>query len=73
MILQSKNFAGSCLWFSTLISKQSNLKNVYTELKHANAVETKTIAMSQGNKISRIVAWTFLNKGQQQKWVKERW
>jgi 23S rRNA (adenine1618-N6)-methyltransferase len=29
--------------------------------------------MEQGNKTSRVVAWTFLNKEYQQKWVKEKW
>ena len=59
MIKESKQFAESCLWFSTLISKESNLKQVYYELKKVEATEVKTIEMGQGNKISRIVAWTF--------------
>ena len=59
MILQSKQFASSCYWFSTLISKESNLKDVYRLLNKVEAIEIKTIAMGQGNKISRIVAWTF--------------
>ncbi len=59
MILQSKEFATSCYWFSTLISKQSKLKGVYKTLKKVEASEVKTIPMGQGNKTSRIVAWTF--------------
>lgn len=59
MIKESKQFSSSCFWFSTLISKSSNLKGVYTALNQAKAVDVKTIPMSQGNKISRIVAWTF--------------
>jgi 23S rRNA (adenine1618-N6)-methyltransferase len=59
LIEQSKEFSSSCFWFSTLISKQSNLKNVYKELKLAKAVDVKTISMNQGNKTSRIVAWTY--------------
>lgn len=73
MISESKQFSSSCFWFSTLISKSSNLKGVYTALKNAKAVDVKTIPMSQGNKISRIVAWTFLTPEQQQGWVKTRW
>lgn len=73
MIMESKQFANSCLWFSTLISKQSSLKNAYNVLETVDAVEIKTISMSQGNKISRIVAWTFLTGEQQQKWVNTRW
>jgi 23S rRNA (adenine1618-N6)-methyltransferase len=73
MIRQSKQFSESVFWFSTSISKQSNLNTVYQELEKANAIDIKTIPMEQGNKTSRVVAWTFLNKGQQQTWVKEKW
>jgi len=59
MIRQSKQFAASCDWFSTLISKQANLKSIYQTLKKVEAVEVETTPMGQGNKISRIVAWTF--------------
>src|SRR5450759_3258707 len=69
MIYQSKQFSTSCFWFSTLISKETNLKNAYKDLKTVEAAEIKTIPMSQGNKISRIVAWTFLTREQQNKWI----
>jgi 23S rRNA (adenine1618-N6)-methyltransferase len=73
MVRQSKEFAGSCFWFSTLISKESNLRSIYKALRKVEVQELKTIPMGQGNKISRIVAWTFLNSEQQSKWVKMRW
>jgi 23S rRNA (adenine1618-N6)-methyltransferase len=73
MILQSKQFSNSCFWFSTLISKQTNLERVYQELSKVFSVEIKTIPMEQGNKTSRIVAWTFLSKEQQEQWVNTRW
>ena len=73
MIRQSKQFSAACFWFSSLISKQSNLKGVYEALKKAEAFEVKTIPMGQGNKRSRIIAWTFLNPEQQKKWMSTRW
>jgi 23S rRNA (adenine1618-N6)-methyltransferase len=73
MIHQSKQFEKSCLWFSTLIAKEANLKHVYQTLKKLAAVDVITIPMGQGNKISRIVAWTFQQKEQQQKWMNSRW
>ena len=73
MILQSKLFSNSCFWFSTLISKHTNLEGVYQELNNANSVEIKTIPMAQGNKTSRIVAWTFLSQEQQEQWSNTRW
>ena len=73
MIYQSKQFSTSCFWFSTLISKQSNLKNAYKALEKVKTVEVKIIPMGQGNKTSRIVAWTFLTLEQQKKWINTRW
>jgi len=73
MIIQSKPVATSVFWFSTLISKSSNLESVYFALKKAEALEVKTIPMHQGNKISRIVAWTYLTREQQKKWINTRW
>ena len=69
MIFQSKEFAASCLWFSSLISKQSHLNKIYKALKNVGAVDFKTIPMGQGNKISRVVAWTFLTAQQRKKWI----
>jgi len=73
MIHESAAFSKSCFWFSTLISKQANLKSVYFELNKVSAVEVKTLSMGQGNKITRIVAWTFLDKKEQKNWVNKRW
>lgn len=73
MIRQSKQYGKSCCWFSTLVSKQSNLKYIYKELDAIMAQEYKTIPMGQGNKSSRIVAWTFLSVAEEKKWVLERW
>jgi len=60
LISESKEFANSCLWFSTLISKKEHLKNLHKALGKVNALEVKTIQMSQGNKISHLLAWTFV-------------
>jgi len=59
MIEESVMFKTNCVWFSCLISKQANLENAYKELKKAGVVEFKTIAMGQGNKVSRILVWRF--------------
>lgn len=72
MIHESKQFANSCLWFSSLVSKQSTLKSVYTTLKKMRTTEIKTISMGQGNKISRIIAWTFITKEQQKNWMEKK-
>jgi 23S rRNA (adenine1618-N6)-methyltransferase len=73
MINESKLFSETCLWFSTTISKQSNLKIINESLKKAEVFDMQTIPMGQGNKISRIVAWTFQNKEQIKEWVNKKW
>jgi len=73
MIHQSIAIAKQCLWFSTLVSKKDNLFDIYKALKRADAVDVKTINMAQGQKISRVVAWTFLNEAQQLNWKNECW
>jgi 23S rRNA (adenine1618-N6)-methyltransferase len=73
MIRESEKFASSCFWFTCLISKKSNLKTAYRTLERFKALDVKTIPMGQGNKSSRIIAWTFLDKEQQNNWKNTRW
>ena len=73
MIRESKKFSTSVFMFSTLVSKQSNVKAINEALRSAEANIIKTIPMGQGNKSSRIIAWSFLNKEEQQNWVTSRW
>ncbi len=61
MISQSAEMPDACIWFTTLVSKQENLPLIYKALKNVNALQVKTIDMAQGQKISRIVAWSFLS------------
>lgn len=62
MIRESKKFGNVCLWFSTIVSKQSNVKGIQDTLKNEKVKDMKVIPMGQGNKSSRIVAWTFLTR-----------
>lgn len=59
MIYESVHFKSQSLWFSTLVSKKENLKQVYKLLKKVGVIDVKTIELSQGNKISRLLFWTF--------------
>lgn len=73
MILESEKFSKNCYWFSTLVSKKSNLKGIYKTLGNLEVKNVKTIAMGTGNKSTRIIAWTFLSKEEQQEWRETRW
>lgn len=72
-IRESQKFPTNCFWYSSLVSKQSNLKAIQDALDSAGAVQVHTIPMGQGNKTSRIVTWTFLTKAQQKEWKNTRW
>lgn len=68
MIYESAKYPMQCLWFTTLVSKKENLSSLYKTLNKVSAVDIKTIDMAQGQKTSRIVAWTFLSHEQQKAW-----
>ncbi len=68
MIFESVKYPLQCYWFTTLVSKKENLKSIYKTLNKVGAVQIKTIEMAQGQKTSRIVAWTFLSEKQQKDW-----
>lgn len=62
MILQSAEAPQLCGWFTTLVSKKSNLPAIYKALKSVRALDVRTIEMNQGQKVSRVVAWTYKDK-----------
>lgn len=59
MALESIFYKDQCTWFTSLVSSKENLSSIYGELKRIKALRVETIEMSQGQKISRFVAWTF--------------
>ncbi|MFV1449190.1 23S rRNA (adenine(1618)-N(6))-methyltransferase RlmF [Maribacter sp. HS] len=73
MINESAQFSKNSAWYSTLVSKQSNLRSFYDRLEKIGATAHKTIPMGQGNKMSRLVAWTFLTDEEMKTWADKRW
>lgn len=73
MISESTQFADQCYWFTTLVSKSDHLDGLQRELKKAGAVQVRIIAMAQGNKQSRFLAWSFLTPEEQALWREARW
>lgn len=73
MIIESKMYSRNCFFFSSLVSKQSNLDRIYALLEDVEANQIKTISMGTGNKSSRIVAWSFLTEKEQKEWRESRW
>ena len=64
MINESAQFSTQCFWFTTLVSAAANLPSFYNTLKKVDAFQVETIDMAQGNKKSRILAWTFFHEKQ---------
>jgi len=72
MIVQSARLPHQCLWFTTLISKSAHLPRLQQALREVNVADVKTIEMAQGQKQSRILAWTFMSPDGQRAWHQRR-
>ena len=73
MIKESTHYADRCFWFTSLVARQGNLDAIYRVLKEVGARQVKTIEMAQGQKISRFVAWSFLEDDQIDYWKDNYW
>ncbi|MER0109377.1 23S rRNA (adenine(1618)-N(6))-methyltransferase RlmF [Aeromonas dhakensis] len=68
MINQSRAFAEQCLWFSSLVSKKENLPAAKKALTRVGARQVRVLEMAQGNKVSRVLAWTFFDESGCREW-----
>lgn len=68
MITESQLFKSQVCWFTTLVSQQKHLVPLQKLLRSVGAVQTEVIEMRQGQKVSRILAWSYLSAAQQQQW-----
>ena len=60
MAEESSQFSKEVAWFTSLVSNKDNLKPTTKILEKLGAKQIKILEMSQGQKISRILAWTFI-------------
>ncbi len=68
MIRESQEFTQQICWFTTLISKKENLPKLKKLLSRVNAEQIKVVPMSQGQKTSHMLAWSFMSPEQQKLW-----
>lgn len=73
MIEESVQIPTRCLWFTTLVAKSAHLPDLRNALKRTQVQDCRTIDMAQGQKQSRLVAWTYLNTEERAAWRAERW
>ncbi|WP_058913895.1 23S rRNA (adenine(1618)-N(6))-methyltransferase RlmF [Entomohabitans teleogrylli] len=66
MIDESRQFARQVQWFTTLVSRGENLPVIYRALQQAGVEKVVRMDMSQGQKQSRIIGWTFMNAARRQ-------
>lgn len=69
MIEESTVFSSQVLWFTCLVSKKENLFKLNLLLNKLKAAEIKMIEMSQGQKVSRILVWTFTSQSERKNWI----
>jgi 23S rRNA (adenine1618-N6)-methyltransferase len=60
MVKESKEFATQVRWFTSLVSKGENVKSLVKLMNKSGATHVREIEMAQGNKITRVLAWTFI-------------
>ncbi|MDY0012251.1 MAG: 23S rRNA (adenine(1618)-N(6))-methyltransferase RlmF [Rhodocyclaceae bacterium] len=73
MIRESAQIPRRCLWFTSLLSKAETLPHLEGILRQVGVRTIRVIPMAQGQKHSRILAWSFLNPGERAHWAKARW
>ena len=59
MTKESVKFSSQVNWFTSLVSDKDNIKPLGKLLEKLGAKEVKVLEMSQGQKISRVLAWKF--------------
>ncbi|MBE3655388.1 23S rRNA (adenine(1618)-N(6))-methyltransferase [Vibrio navarrensis] len=70
MANESQGFASQVLWFSTLVSKNDNVRPLRKQLEKLGVRSIRVVEMSQGQKISRFVAWSYMDRQERGEWVK---
>ena len=73
MMKESQRHTTQVYWFTSLVSRQAALPELKQVLKRLNVTQHKVVTMTQGQKSSRFIAWTFLTPEQQAVWRKLRW
>lgn len=60
LIRESQTFSAQCRWFTSLVSKIENVEPAKKLIRKLGAIDIREIEMKQGNKMTRILAWTFI-------------
>ncbi len=69
MIRESVGVQAQVLWFSSLVAKREHLADIHRQLAKVGAADVREVAMAQGNKQSRFVAWSFHAAAARRSWM----
>lgn len=69
MIRESVAVQAQVLWFSSLVAKREHLADIRKQLAKVGAADVREVAMAQGNKQSRFVAWSFHAVAVRRSWM----
>ncbi|MFT6984420.1 MAG: 23S rRNA (adenine1618-N6)-methyltransferase [Psychromonas sp.] len=59
MCKESRSYGQQVYWFSSLVSKSENISPLKKLLAELGAKQVRVVNMAQGQKISRLLAWSF--------------
>ena len=59
MIFESVHFKSQCKWFSAIVSKKTNLKPLYKQMRKVGVKNSTTLHLTNGNKTTQIICWQF--------------
>lgn len=69
---ESKAYRNQVLWFTSLVSAEKHIKPLQRKLEEKGAADSLIKEMKLGNKRSRIICWTYLEKKKRKAWAEMR-
>ncbi|MCM2680635.1 23S rRNA (adenine(1618)-N(6))-methyltransferase RlmF [Echinimonas agarilytica] len=69
MATESRRYANDVCWFTSLVSKNDTVRPLKKRLKELDAETVEVIQMSHGNKITRVIVWSFVPPEQRKNWA----
>ena len=73
MITESASIGTRCAWFTALVAQGRHLAKLNRVLFNAKVCSSRVIDMGQGQKRSRLLAWTFHDAAALRLWAQRRW
>ncbi len=68
MVRESVDVGDRVRWFTSLVARAEHLSGLRRQLRQAGATDVREVAMAQGHKQSRFVAWSYLAADRRAAW-----